>query len=58
VKLDQFHLLYPKLLLDSIKFEKMSEGSVGFGENKENGQFLTESSDISSNFIESNSSFG
>jgi hypothetical protein len=24
VKLDQFHLLYPKLMLDSIKFEKIS----------------------------------
>jgi hypothetical protein len=32
VKLDQFHLLYPKLMLDSIKFEKISEGSAGFGQ--------------------------
>jgi hypothetical protein len=42
VKLDQFDLLYLALMLDFIKFEKMPEDSAGFGENMENGQFLTE----------------
>jgi hypothetical protein len=32
VKLDQFQLLYPKLMLDSIKFAKIPEGWAGFGQ--------------------------
>jgi hypothetical protein len=61
VKLDQFHLLYPKLMLDSIKFEKISEGSAGFGQKLTIFHvFRTQSNLVRSfqNFMESNISFG
>jgi hypothetical protein len=48
-------------MLDSIKFEKISQGSAGFRENMENGQFWpnpAEPSEIFSNFMKSNISFG